>query len=320
MRKILIIITSIALFLGICSYFLFFGEKPIWNITYKVAPTVSDNLYTDMRSTVEKENEKNIDLYNTAIRDQDPLLCDGIGDNDKKVECHDMITATIAQKTWLIETCDTLTGTWIIMLCRDTINNDRAITTQNKILCDGISDSDRKLFCQEGVDEIILQKHIETHTVTKEICSVMSSRYQKTCMIEIREIDESELYKNAISKDDLELCDKITSIELKSTCLDTINLKTAITTQNSILCENLKNEEKKLYCIGQVSKTNDIALYKSAISSNDLESCSRIINENLRNKCHDTIIITTVKSEKDITLCDTLTNTGMIISCKQLGQ
>lgn len=99
MRKILFIITSVVLFLGICSYFLFFGEKPIWDITYKVAPVVSDNPYADMRSTVEKENEKNIDLYNTAIRDQDPLLCNGIGDNDKKVECHDMITATIAKKT-----------------------------------------------------------------------------------------------------------------------------------------------------------------------------------------------------------------------------
>jgi hypothetical protein len=99
MRKILLIITSLTLLLGIGSYFLFFGEKPIWNITYRVIPTVSDDPYTEMRSKIVKDNDKNIDLYNTAIRDQDVHLCDGIGDSEKKIECHDMITATIAKKT-----------------------------------------------------------------------------------------------------------------------------------------------------------------------------------------------------------------------------
>jgi hypothetical protein len=320
MRKILIIITSLILLAGIGSYFVFFWEKQKWDISYKLIQVEGTNPYQEMKENIEKESQKNRELYNTAIRDQDPILCNGIWDDQKRSECSDMIQSTLAKKTGMIETCDTLTNTGIMNLCKDTIYNDRAITRRNRSICNNISDSDMKLFCQEETDKFILKLHIDDHTVTREICDTMGDQYKVTCLNEIREVDESVLYTDAIKENDTTLCKKIINIELQSTCLDTINLKKAITTQNSILCEDLKNAEKKLYCMSQVSKTNDIELYKSALRKNEVESCTQITNENLRNKCHDNIIIMTVKSGKDTTLCDTLTNIGMITSCQQLGQ
>lgn len=319
MKKILILITSLLL-LGVISYFLFVWEKSKWNVSYTVIQAEPVSPYEDMKANIDKENTKNIELYNAAIRDQDPMLCNGIQDNLKRSECSDMIQATVAKKTWSMETCDTLTNTGVILLCKDTIYNDRAVSQRNKSICKNISDSDMSIFCQEETDKLTLKLHIENKTITRELCENMGSKYQDTCLREIREVDESELIKTATNADDLELCNKINNAELQITCTDTITLKKAITTQNSILCDTLTNTAKKLYCMSQVSKTNDIELYKSALHKNDVEGCTQITNENLRNKCHDNIIMTTVKSEKNTTLCDTLTNTGMILSCQQLGQ
>ncbi len=320
MRNILIITSCLVILLSVSFYYLLFGKQPIWDINYKLTPSPPVNSYEKTRSQRELDNTKNIDLYNTAIRDQDVHLCDGIVVNETKNECRDMIRATTAKKTWHIEECETLTNSGIIQLCRDTIHTDTALNTLDTKHCDSISDWDRKSFCQESVDEVVLRWYITNHTVSRELCNSLGIKYQAKCIAEVREIDASELYRNAVMTGDPNLCTTIPSGDLRSTCLDTINLKTAITTQNSTLCDVLENPEKKLYCFTQVSKNSDITLYKSAISHGDIGTCSRVSNENLRNKCQDTIIITTVKSGKDISLCDSLTNTGMILACQQLGQ
>lgn len=320
MKKILFSIASLLILVGIGSYFLFFSEKSNWKINYNVTPVESQNPYEAMKARVEEENNKNIELYNTAIRDQDIHLCDGIWDNKKKSDCTDTITMTIAKKEWNPEKCDTLSNTGTVILCKDIFIADRAILAKESKLCKSISDTERKLSCQEEADNLMLKNNITNHTVTPMICARITQKYKETCLSEIREIDETELYKKAIDTDALELCNKITNSELQITCSDTINLKKAISTQNSMLCEAVQNTEKKLYCIGQVSKTDDIELYKSALIKNDLEICSRITSENLNTKCHDTVIITIVKSKKDINLCDSLKNTGMLTACQQLGQ
>ncbi len=319
MQKIIIII-SLFIVLGIGIYFFFFQGKWIWDI--KVAPVIKTpaSEYEKQKSEIKDENQKNIELYNTAIQDQNPELCNGIVNIDKKNECHDMIIAATAKKIGDINTCDTLTNTGNTILCRDIIRTDRAINSHNKILCMKISVESKRSYCEDQIDESILSENVKNNTITKDLCDWLWSKYQQSCISNIHEIDESTLYKEAVEKNELALCKKITGVEFQSACTDTINLKTAIDTQNSLLCDEIISIEKKTYCQNQLSKTNDISLYKSALSNWNLEDCANIINENLRNKCHDTIIISSVKSQKDITLCDHLTSTGMIDSCKQIWQ
>ncbi len=331
MQKILIITLSFLAIIGIgiSTYIIFLDKNPIINNSTTVSPdgsktgeTVESPMtpYQEMRATIEQDSAKNIASYNAAISSKNPELCDTITEENKKIECRDTIITGEAKKTWLIETCDTITGTGTAVICRDNIRNDRAVATRNKILCEKISNSEKKIFCQESVDELVLRSYVESNTVTKENCDTLSPKFQITCMTEIREADESIIYTDAVNKDDIELCKKITNTDLRSTCLDTINLKTAISSQNSVLCESLENADKKLYCINQVSKINDVAIYKLATSGNTLENCTTIINENLKTKCHDTIIINIVKSNNDTSLCESLTNTGMTRACKQIWQ
>ena len=252
------------------------------------------------------------------MQDQDASLCAGISDIGQKSECSDMIAANIAKKSGTIESCDTLASTGITLICRDVISSDRAIAAIDRSLCTQVSDSDRRTTCEESVDEIELTAKTRDNAITREFCDTLGDRYQSICLTQIREIDETALYRDAIGKNDTKLCDQVLSIELRSTCLDTIRLKSAITSENTTLCDTITDTDKQLYCQSQVSKTADIATYKSAITGTDPMACSPIVTENLRNKCHDTIIIASVKRDNNTTLCSELTATGMISACQQI--
>ncbi len=322
MQKIhIILVASIltVLALGGGFYFFIFGQQaPNWDIATTTTPDVGTPTYEMERATVEQTNAKNSELYNTAMQEQNIALCDGISDTSQQSDCRDMIVANTAKKSGTIETCDTLTSTGITMICRDVISSDRAIAATDRSLCIQVSDTDRRTTCQESIDEIQLTAKTRENTITRKFCGSLGARSQSICLTQIREIDETALYRDALGKNDTRLCEQIVTLELRSTCLDTIRLKSAVTTDNTTLCDTITDSNKRLYCQAQVSKTADIALYKSATRGTDPSACTPIVNENLRNKCHDTIIIASVKRDNDTTLCDGLSATGMINVCRQI--
>ncbi len=230
-----------------------------------------------------------------------------------------MIRAIDIRKSGQIDGCDTL-GTGTVTLCRDAIASDTAITKNDAKLCDGISSLERQTYCHETIDETSLRSHIEAHTVTQDFCDTLVAKYKTSCMSEIRERDESDIYTRAIATDDTTLCQTITQVELKTTCIDTILMKRASQTSNPALCESISDIEKRVYCETQVSKVSDVTLYKKAITGTDVAACAPISNTSLQNKCHDTIVISLVRSSSNITLCDTLRNTSLVASCRQIGK
>ena len=198
------------------------------------------------------------------------------------------------------------------------ISSDRAIAAIDRSLCTQVSGTDRRGACEESIDELSLSAHTKANTITREFCDTLAIRSQSICLTQIREIDETALYRDAIGKNDTKLCEQITTPDLRSTCLDTIRLKSAVNMESTDLCDTITDTDKRLYCQAQVSKTADIATYKSAITGTDPTACSPIVTENLRNKCHDTIIIASVKRDNNTTLCSELTATGMISACQQI--
>jgi hypothetical protein len=319
---IIIIITIVAL-LSLCGgvyFFIFLDQTPIWNIATTTTTDVVAPTYEEKRASVEETNAKNSELYNTAMQDQDATLCTGISDASQQSDCRDMIAANTAKKSGTIEACDVLTSTGITRVCRDVILIDRAIATIDRSLCTEVSGTDRRGACEESIDEIQLTAKTRENAITREFCDTLGIRSQSICLTQIREIDETALYRDAIGKNDTKLCEQIVTPELRSTCLDTIRLKSAVTTDNTGLCDTITDVDKRLYCQAQVSKTADITTYKSAITGTDPSACSPIVTENLRNKCHDTIIIASVKRDNNTALCSELTATGMISVCQQIWQ
>lgn len=106
MRKILIIITSTLILLGIVGYVLLAGKKPIIDVETLTSSSNdpienidSASPYQEMKMSIEEENNQNIEQYNAAIKTKNPKLCDAITDANKKIECHDIIISAEAQKT-----------------------------------------------------------------------------------------------------------------------------------------------------------------------------------------------------------------------------
>jgi hypothetical protein len=220
--------------------------------------------------TVEEKNTQNKELYNTAMQEQNISMCTGISDENQKIECQDMIRATTAKKSGNIEACNTLTHTGTMILCKDVISADRAIATIDKTICNHISDGDRRMSCKEDIDEIQFANKTREKAITREFCDTLGDRYQSICLTQIQEIDETSLYRDAMSTNNTKLCEQITSPSLRTTCLDTIRLRSAVTTDNTTLCDTIADTDKRLYCQAQVSKTADIAVYKSAITGTDI--------------------------------------------------
>jgi hypothetical protein len=274
--------------------------------------------YEIEQTRVDETNTKNSELYNTAMQDQDATLCEGISDTMQQSDCRDMILANTAKKSGTIETCDTLTSTGITLICRDVISSDRAISAIDRSLCTQVTDTDRRGVCETSIDEVRLTRATRDNTITREFCDTLGDRYQSICLTQIHETRETALYRDAIGKNDTRLCEQIVAIELRSTCLDTVRLKSAVNTESTDLCSTITDTGKRLYCQAQVSKTTDITNYKGAITGTDTASCQKIVNENLRNKCSDTIIIASVKRDNNTTLCDGLTATGMISACRAI--
>jgi len=317
----LIIVSTLLVIIASGIGFMMFVYDP--SHTPSSAPPATSSIpmtYAEQRADVDAANKRDSDIYNIAQRDQDPARCDYIADTEQRADCHDMISATTMRQSGTIESCDTLTSTGRVILCRDTIWSDRAIAAIDRSLCASISDTDRAQICVASVDEVDLRKHTTERTITREYCDTLTERYQSMCLSQIQDIDETGQYRDALTANDISLCDAIIEVSLRTTCQDTIRIKSAVSSESTTLCTDISDPSKRLYCETQVSKTSDITLYRSAITGTALEACTPIANANLRNKCHDTIIISRVRSEQDTTLCRTLTNTGMITSCQNIVQ
>ena len=99
MRKILIIITSVIILLGMYIYFFILQKDNNWEISYNTGSVDSTLTYEQMREKIMHENTKNTELYNTAIKDSNLSLCDGLSSENKKIECRDNIQITTIQKS-----------------------------------------------------------------------------------------------------------------------------------------------------------------------------------------------------------------------------
>ena len=99
MRKILIIITSVIILLGMYIYFFILQKDNKWEISYNTGSVESTVSYEQMKEKMIEENTKNAELYNTAIKDGNLSLCDGLSSENKKIECRDNIQITTIQKS-----------------------------------------------------------------------------------------------------------------------------------------------------------------------------------------------------------------------------
>ncbi|MBC7503931.1 hypothetical protein H7169_03090 [Candidatus Gracilibacteria bacterium] len=320
MRNLILIITSTTLCIGVGLYFLFFYSPKNWNIEYSTMANTGADTYANKKAQIEKINIQDSKIANMAIQDSNIELCTTLSTPEQQIECRDTINIAIAQKNGNIELCDGITSTGSAIECRDNIRSDRAISSHNKILCDKISNSDKKEFCQNTIDKYSYANEVQSGSLTQEFCTSLGNIYQSECMNRVVFNDESQLSEQAIVSSDMSICDRITNIELKNNCRNTINLKIAISTKTNNTCSDINVNNDRAYCESQLSKINDMTNYKSAMKNGDIDTCNKIVDTRVQSDCHDKILLSSIKTSKDISLCGSLINTKLISPCQQIAQ
>lgn len=319
MRKLYIIIPFVLIILVSIGYLLFSGEDPLWNIAFHVEKDAPATSYAGLVEQNLKKATDDATAYNKALAAGDTALCSKINDTKKQQDCSDMIIADTVRASGVIDDCARIQDADTSMLCRDTIRVDRAIKTQNVLLCAKVEDVARRDNCSETIEASILRAHITARDITQSVCDTFTTdKYRALCVVEIREIDETMLYKSAIEDNNLSRCTLITQKELKNLCTDNIYLKNALTLKDVSSCINIIDLEKQNYCKTQFVKVTDASLYKDAIQTNSKNKCAEISLISLRTKCLDTLIITEVKSTGNTNLCDGLSQSGTVAGCKRI--
>lgn len=141
MRTTYIILGSfLLLVIGVCGYFFFFtgsGDSSVkWygQVEQKIPSTYAESVMETQQVQV-----SDIDLYNTAIEQQDLSKCESISDIEKKNTCHDNIVASDAQKSLDTKKCQSLSQSGMVSICEDNIYNAQAIGKLDTSLCAKIS-------------------------------------------------------------------------------------------------------------------------------------------------------------------------------------
>jgi len=254
---------------------------------------------------------------NHALSQRDPQICETITAEDMKIECSETLQAQELAQSGAIEDCQTLTRSDIRLRCESTLAQDAALAAMDKFLCDAISDATQAQYCRENIDEQKLANLIETKTATDKNCKSLEPKYQDSCVAAIARVDDNSILQSAVTDDNLEACQKLSTDELQYVCFDTILLKRALSSGDKNLCDYVRDETKKASCVSYTKSQDDNEIFKTAIIEKNLEMCTTIMDVSLKNRCHDSVILLQVRDTKNAALCDSLINTATIESCKK---
>ncbi len=274
--------------------------------------------FDEKQKQSEQIEQKDTDMYNQAITEQDKDVCLAIQDPDQKSECTDMVSAGLAQKADNPELCKTLTSTGIRERCSDNINFSHAETRKDKNICATISDQNLQNSCKQGIDNSILQDAIKNQTVTSDLCDQIDPSLQGTCRWNLQVHQDSQTFASATKSRTLESCAGIADLDLKNTCRDIVFLDQAVKQNDPNICKSILDTEKQALCTAQIGRKSDVKKFPTIVASLDIESCKMLNDQNLQNQCHDQIIIMMVRNNKDPDLCESLIDEKLKTSCKKI--
>lgn len=310
------IVLSIVMLSG---YFLLSGKRSNWNISYHVDQNKTIDTYS---WTLEKNtNQAKIDAdkYNLAMKRQDIALCKDIQDKKIGTHCQDSINTLMAKNEKDPKKCMNLSQSGAQNTCHDLIMRENAIKYKNALLCNKLFDNDSKQECVESIESELLRIHIASGSISQSTCGdFVSQKYKNRCLSAMQEYDNTDLYRAAISNQDISLCMRITDNTNKNLCSDTIYIQQAISTKSIDTCNKITDLKKRNTCTLQISKNSDSAIRKKAIHTNDIALCQTINNPSYKTNCHDTIIYQQIKSWWSADLCAKLSSQEAAINCQKM--
>ena len=265
---------------------------------------------------IEKEKiqkQKDILIFNNISKNWEIELCENIIDENLKEKCFDNWYASKASLEKSSDYCNKIKDINLQNKCLDNYYYNIALSNSKYDYCNNI----QNINLQNKCNYIIILPIVEDplYNLTNKICNLLTWEKKIYCLKVIEKKDDNKEVSSLPEFNDINNCENIENIELKTTCYDTIYLIKAQETNDISLCELIKSIDKKNNCLLNLSKSNDKELLNNAIKNNDIKLCDDIIDENIYQKCSDIINLKTAISNKNEDLCVELFDKWMKKQC-----
>lgn len=191
--------------------------------------------------------------YKNAIELNDSKMCDKIINKNIRQKCNSFLIISKAEsndENVKISDCNLLT--WEDKLyCQNIIKNkddisilNEALDSKNSNNCLNISNTSLKNTC---FDTLNLEKAINQGNLL--LCNkIIDSSKKDQCKKTLSKVNDVEILKTAIEKNDLNLCETITLLDYKNQCYDNILLKLSILNKDKEKCSLIKSKDILSQC------------------------------------------------------------------------
>lgn len=284
-----------------------------------VTPVVDFPAVSSTGATHKNEAQINSDYYNSALKRNDPSLCDRISQDEMRIECQDNLIIKKATDQKDVSLCAQITTLSMKYSCQNPLIFAAALEKQDQSLCQKIEGNDRSK--QDCISRIAINMIASTSgaNISRSQCDVISDdRLKASCVDQVVTKLSNAQYIQAQATLDMWACQSIEDAALRSTCLDELILKKARSSQDPALCATISYSSKRESCISEITSRRDEKIFIEARDKKDVSLCATITDAARRDRCHDTITITRATIENNPLVCDWVRDEQKKIQCRQL--
>lgn len=197
----------------------------------------------------------NLMLEKTATEAKNKNLCSTIQDAEIGTRCRESIDAKnfseiVKENSANIQSCSTLEGNFRTE-CMKLIENYKteetyiAATTSNNIVrCNLLAEKNLQTKCQDEIIKSLAEKEKNT-----ALCgNIQNGDLRQECVKRTISSRDMQLFEQAASSDNIELCASISDGNIKARCQDVVIIGIVRKTKNASLCNNLINTDSKAIC------------------------------------------------------------------------
>lgn len=194
-------------------------------------------------------------IKNKAIEKKLKQLCNAILDQNEQISCREAIDWNILRELisrWNItkQECENLENNFKkeclqeVDFFQEEADFNEILNSQNIALCSKLSDENLKKNCQE---KILYNKAISEKNIV--VCEyIADSETKNRCQENILSDIDAKILQNAVWKNNISDCNKLSGETLQNSCNDIIIFNFVKNSKNISLCKNLKNKENIEMC------------------------------------------------------------------------
>lgn len=261
-----------------------------------------------------EDARENWSIIDKAAESLELEKCDWISNPRSKNHCIDTVYDMKAKYEWKAELCEEIKSSSLRTDCGNYFAIKTASESWKKEDCEKISwNATAKYECLRSA--ILSEVSTSWFSWSTSVCDSLTWGDNTLCKNEIVRWSDLRTLDQAVSKNEIALCDTISDTKWKTNCRDSVNLNKWMWSTELSSCDSITNTNNKAACIENVKENRDSAAFSAASTSQNISSCQTISNAEAKNECINWISLRTALSTKSVSECEKITDNTAKTKC-----